>query len=121
MYIQILKRGFHILICALCFIVLACKKNDVEFPASGVIVGYDKRAGLECKGKLLVIINKKVTGYLNSGYANDTNYQIQNYPSQFSIDSNSRFPISVLLNFKIMGPSPCGINTTSIDVSKMVR
>ena len=101
-------------------LLLSCEQKDNLFPAKGVILGYDKRTDIDCKGKLLIRINKGIlNGYLATGYPSDSNCQIRSYPQDFQIDTNSRFPISVVLEYSWTGAILC--KDSVINISKMKR
>jgi hypothetical protein len=109
-----------LLLFSLFCMLMACNKPDKQYPASGIILGYDKEMDTLCRGKLLIRLNTTLNGYIATGYPDPSNYQIHFYPQSFKIDTNSIFPISVRLEYQEVDPGN-SCNRKAIDITKMVR
>lgn len=115
MIINFSKIFLPVLICLL----WACKKENSLYPYKGIIIGFDKRLSVDCKGKLLIRLDQKLDGYLASGYASDSNFQIRNIPQSLKVDTNSVFPIAVVLDYTTTDIYNC--KNRVIDIVKIAR
>ena len=116
---ELFMRSIKILLLIVLVSLSSCVKDAPTYTNHGVILGYDKSTS--CKDKLIMRLDTSITGYVATGYYSDSfDYQIRNYPSTFQIDTNTIFPIYVLVKCTHSWDSGY-CRKQIVDIQKMVK